>query len=187
MMGMSSVMHRHSWFWSCRSAWAKITHICFLLDRFIDRTSTGFDATGTLTVEGLNNPVSYIYTVAEHNTNERTIQGFSTGAKGKMYTCEKCPYVTYEKFEQYYGQFDYADKWVTAAFDGGSTSFANGNADFGAYSEVGRSGKFWHWLLGVVSLPVACMIHGARNLVLTSSSSFLLSILQRQSRRVLPT
>jgi hypothetical protein len=128
----------------------QLTHLLLLaclLPAVVDRTSKGFDANGTFTVEGLNAPVTYTYTVAEHNTNERTIQGFSAGAKAKMYTCEKCPYVTYEKFYQYYGQFDFADKWVTAAFDGGSTTFSNGNADFGAYSEDGRSGTFWHLLL----------------------------------------
>jgi hypothetical protein len=37
---------------------------------------------------------------------------------------------------------DYADAWVatrSAAFDEGSTSFANGNANFDGYSEGGRS------------------------------------------------
>eukprot|EP00964_Phaeocystis_antarctica_P081227 scaffold50792_cov69-Phaeocystis_antarctica.AAC.1 len=42
--------------------------------------------------------------------NFRTLQGFSTGAMGKMYDgCPGCPYKHYERFYDYYGDFDYAD------------------------------------------------------------------------------
>ena len=36
------------------------------------------------------------------------------------------------------GTSDYADKWVQAAFEGGKTSFVNGNADFSQYTMEGR-------------------------------------------------
>eukprot|EP00964_Phaeocystis_antarctica_P092874 scaffold59814_cov56-Phaeocystis_antarctica.AAC.2 len=40
----------------------------------------------------------------------RTLQGFSTGAQGKMYdNCPGCPYKHYKQFYDYYGDFDYAD------------------------------------------------------------------------------
>jgi hypothetical protein len=31
---------------------------------------------------------------------------------------------------------------LSAAFNGGATTFSNGDADFGQYTEEGRSGKF---------------------------------------------
>lgn len=82
---------------------------------------------------------AYSYDVLSDNRNERTLQGFSTTAEEKMYRCENCPYVTFEKFYQYYGAFDYANQWVMAAFDGRSTTFSKGNADFSGYSETGRA------------------------------------------------
>merc|ERR1712151_161365 len=73
------------------------------------------------------------------NVNERTIQGFSTSAEEKMYRCDNCPYATYRKFREYYGAFDYADKWINAAFDGTSTKFTRGNANFARYGFAGRT------------------------------------------------
>ena len=57
----------------------------------------------------------------------RTMKGFSTGAKGKMYDgCPGCPYRHYKMFYDYYGDFDYADKWVSAALAGDLMSFSSG-------------------------------------------------------------
>ena len=57
----------------------------------------------------------------------RTMKGFSTGAKGKMYDgCPGCPYRHYKMFYDYYGDFDYADKWVSAALAGTDMSFSSG-------------------------------------------------------------
>ena len=69
----------------------------------------------------------------------RTLKGFSTGAYGKMYdgtalkegsttalACPGCPYKHYEMFYDYYGDFDYADKWVSAALGGTDMSFTSG-------------------------------------------------------------
>ena len=41
-------------------------------------------------------------------------------------------------FHDYYGEWDYADVLVQAAFSGTSTDFKNGNADFSDLSLVGR-------------------------------------------------
>ena len=82
---------------------------------------------------------AYTYDALSDNGNERTLQGFSTSAEEKMARCVNCPYATFEKFYQYYGQFDYANQWVMSAFDGRSTTFSNGNADFSGYTEVGRA------------------------------------------------
>jgi hypothetical protein len=94
-------------------------------------------ANGTIVVDGQT--FSYTYDILSNNVNGRTLQGFSLQAEEKMYRCENCPYLTYDKFYKYYGVFDYANQWILAAFDGRSTSFANGNADFSMYTEVGRA------------------------------------------------
>merc|ERR1719407_298466 len=55
----------------------------------------------------------------------RTLQGFSTGAKSKMYDgCPGCPYTHYKQFYDYYGSFTYADDWALAALDGTALTFA---------------------------------------------------------------
>merc|ERR1719353_1894444 len=65
----------------------------------------------------------------------RTLQGFSTGAKSKMYDgtatnddgslkCPGCPYKHYKQFYDYYGAFTYADDWALAALDGTELTFA---------------------------------------------------------------
>lgn len=97
-----------------------------------------FAASGTLNIDG-EGTFTYTYDPLIDNNNGRTLQGFSTEARAKMHDCPNCPYATYEKFYQYYGAFDYADQWVMAAFDGQSTKFANGNADFGLYGFDGRT------------------------------------------------
>jgi hypothetical protein len=92
---------------------------------------------GTLTIGG--NEHSYTYKPATDNNNGRTMSGFSTGAGEKMRTnCKGCPYPDFEYFYNYYGTDDYADQWVNAAFDGTSTQFRNGNADFSRYSLDGK-------------------------------------------------
>ncbi|KAL3909438.1 MAG: hypothetical protein SGILL_008088, partial [Bacillariaceae sp.] len=97
-----------------------------------------FTATGTLTIEG-EGSFTYAYDPLSDNNNGRTLQGFSTAGKEKMHDCPNCPYVTYEKFYQYYGAFDYANQWVLAAFNGQPTNFANGNANFRQYEITGRT------------------------------------------------
>jgi len=101
-------------------------------------TNGCFAASGTVEIDGFE-PITYTYTVPEDSNNGRTIAGFSTGAKAKMYECDNCPYVDYKKFFDYYGSFDYANQWVLAAFSGGKTSFQNGNADFGEFTFAGRT------------------------------------------------
>ena len=52
-----------------------------------------------------------------------------------------CPYATYSRFYEYYGDFDYADKWVSAALAGESMSFSSGNHgpnDFSALGDAAR-------------------------------------------------
>ena len=84
---------------------------------------------------------TYSYNPLTKNYNARTLQGFSVEAEEKMYKCTSCPYKTYNKFYEYYGAFDYGNKWVLAAFNKGSTNFAKGNASFNSYGMEGTSGK----------------------------------------------
>ena len=91
---------------------------------------------------------TYTYDPLKDNKNERTLQSFSTKAEELMWDCQfgsshsNCPYPTYSKFYQYYGVFDYGNQWIMAAFEKTQTKFSNGNADFSAYSDLGRVGTF---------------------------------------------
>merc|ERR1719262_923911 len=68
-----------------------------------------------------------LYTVGGNSKTAapfRTLQGFSTGAKSKMYDgCPGCPYKHYKQFYDYYGSFTYADDWALAALDGTTLTF----------------------------------------------------------------
>merc|ERR1719460_2522609 len=72
----------------------------------------------------------------------RTLQGFSTGAKSKMYDgCPGCPYKHYKQFYDYYGSFTYADDWALAALDGTTLTFAAPASltfDFGDAADAAR-------------------------------------------------
>ena len=94
---------------------------------------------GNIVIDGASYP--YTYNALTNTRNGRTLQGFSLQARDKMYDCsgQNCPHSTYSKFYNYYEQFDYADRWVTAAFEGRQTDFANGNADFAEYGYEGRA------------------------------------------------
>jgi hypothetical protein len=96
-----------------------------------------FEATGSVVIDGVGT-VQYTYNPLTDNVNRRTLQGFSTSAEERMNQCANCPYKTFKMFRDYYGSSDYADKWVTAAFDGTATSFTNGNADFSLYGCDGQ-------------------------------------------------
>ena len=43
-----------------------------------------------------------------------------------------CPYADFQYFYDYYGKADYANHYVTSAFNNVMTTFGNGNADFTA-------------------------------------------------------
>jgi len=96
-----------------------------------------FASNGMLTIDGEN--MNYTYDPKTQNVNKRTIRKFSTTAEEKMYRCDNCPYKTFKKFREYYGFFDYADKWIDAAFDGSGTKMGRGNANFARYGFKGRA------------------------------------------------
>merc|ERR1719258_344725 len=102
----------------------------------IDETKTvlvSFDSDGGRTV------LKDVGATAIKHKNGRTLAGFSTGAGKKMLKdCGKdCgngkrDYVDFMKFKAYYGVNDYADHWVTKAFDKEKTAFTGpaSNTDF---------------------------------------------------------
>eukprot|EP00965_Chrysotila_dentata_P233647 6199712-Pleurochrysis_carterae.AAC.1 len=88
-----------------------------------------FSPTTTLTINSV--PVISISATAVENLNGRTLQIFSTKAQDLMYdNCPGCPYKHYKMFYDYYGRFNYVDRWVTAALHGNDTDFNSGNALF---------------------------------------------------------
>ncbi len=100
-----------------------------------------FPSNGTVSINGKE--YTYNYDQTTENKNGRHIKGFSTAARGKMYEgCTGCPFPEYLKYYNYYGVFDYANDWITAAFTGGSTSINNFPADFSKYQFIGRGGKY---------------------------------------------
>jgi len=85
---------------------------------------------GTLDIEGIGS-VDYTYSVADDNKNGRSFGGWSETADSTLGN---------EKFEKYYGQADYINEWVTAAFEGRATNFPGlGGADFSTYGYDGRN------------------------------------------------
>ena len=85
------------------------------------------------------------YTVGGNSMSKgsfRTLQGFSMKAQWKMYEgCPGCPYKHYSMFYDYYGDFDYADKWVSAALAGTSMSFTSGKHGPNAFSALGDAAR----------------------------------------------
>jgi hypothetical protein len=76
----------------------------------------------------------YKYDVREENFNGRYLKRLSSDADQAMRPCPQCGYYPdFKKFVDYYGNVDYAHRWINAAFYGEQTNFENGrgNADFG--------------------------------------------------------
>jgi len=103
-----------------------------------------FAASGDVTLNSSSNgnndiiTAAYTYDPLTNNINKRTLQGFSTDAERTMGTCDACPYLTFDKFYDYYGTYDYANQLVLAAFAGSNTNFQNFNNDFGVYEYEGK-------------------------------------------------
>jgi hypothetical protein len=92
---------------------------------------SGLNGTGSITPEGAS-AASYTYDPATGNTNDRTLQYFSSTANEKMRhesSTSNPFYDSFVKFLNYYGDATYGDKWVTAAYNGESTGFSSGRGD----------------------------------------------------------
>ena len=105
-----------------------------------------FAASGSMAIDGVGD-ATYTYDPLSDNINKRSIQGFSTAAKKKMAECENCPYKMYEKFYDYYGQYDYANQITLAAMSGQKTNFDNFDMDMGLYGFDGRTRKLCYIIL----------------------------------------
>ena len=76
------------------------------------------------------------------SSGNRTMRGFSTSAQSKMYNgCPGCPYKHYSRFYDYYGDYDYADKWVSAALSASDMSFSSGRHSPNAFSTLGNDAR----------------------------------------------
>lgn len=110
------------------------------LDEERVHTEGCLDERNVIEVEG-SSPMtlSYSYNFDLDNRNSRTLASFSTDAKALMYDCPQCPYNTYQKFYDYYGEYDYANQFIMTALDQGTTTFRMGNADLSGYDLAGRA------------------------------------------------
>jgi len=112
----------------------------------------------------------YAYAPLADNYNARTLAGL--GARARE---EHAGAPTFRKFVAYYGESDYADEWIRAAFGGASTFFRNGNPDFGRFDLEGRAAavqfgtvvlNLWMYVMGLVEGAVAgCVPWGADGVV----------------------
>ena len=76
------------------------------------------------------------------SSGNRTMRGFSTSAQSRMYSgCPGCPYAHYSRFYDYYGDFSYADLWVSAALAGTNMSFSSGRHGPNDFAVLGTAAR----------------------------------------------
>ena len=108
---------------------------------------TGFAENGLVSFiplgsAGAVDKYTYSYDIRQDNNNDRTIQSFSTKAEEKMRPAPGQAYFKdFQTFVDYYGDTDYANKWILAAFGGNSTSYSSGRGDADFAPLVGNAGK----------------------------------------------
>ena len=73
----------------------------------------------------VDNTFAYSYNNRLDNNNLRTIQSFSTNASVTMKGPDGNYYKEFQSFVNYYGDTDYGDKWVTAAYQKNNTSYTS--------------------------------------------------------------
>ena len=75
--------------------------------------------------------------ITDHTASDLTIKGLSIDASDVLSGS-----ATYQLFVDYYGDPEYADRWVTASFDGKTTTLNDAvNVDFSKFDVEGRAGK----------------------------------------------
>ena len=80
--------------------------------------------------------LTYEYDIREDNDNDRTLQSLSTRADKEMKACDVCPYhEDFQLFLNYYGDADYANRWIMGASYRRQTNFKTGmgEADFSTF------------------------------------------------------
>lgn len=80
----------------------------------------------------------FTYNLFQDTKNLRTLQRLATDSEEIYRGCETCPLKTYLKYVSFYGDFEYADDMILAAFQQASTNLDTANVDFGGMSSVGR-------------------------------------------------
>ena len=55
--------------------------------------------------------------------------------------CEGCPHETYKRFYDYYGDYDYADKWVWAALNKKDMVFTSGKHGPNDFQQLGAAAR----------------------------------------------
>lgn len=110
---------------------------CFSL--IIDTFSSGFAENSNLTVGGQQVPYTTV-----RNINTRTIKGFSVRhERNKKNDGEGEYFRDFKMFLDYYGDPQYSDKLITAAFTQTQTQFSNFNFDFRTVEDVVRNGMYF--------------------------------------------
>jgi hypothetical protein len=100
---------------------------------------------------------SYDYEVRFDNRNDLTLQSLSLRAGTDMKEFGNRTHIPeYHAFVTYYGDEDYADKYITAAYLGQATKFTSGkgNVDFSTFATGGRMGQAEAMRKGIVYLSV---------------------------------
>ena len=116
------------------------------LPKDIQETDGCFESPGSVSFiseeTGQRYTLDYTYDTETGNINERTIHSMSANAarKFKRDGLPSRPYFhDFQKFVDYYGEPDFADKMVTAAMNAESYTFHSGSFDFSESTKEARS------------------------------------------------
>ena len=69
------------------------------------------------------------------------MKNFSTGARFELVDNNGNLYQTYQRFYAYYGDYDYADKWVSAALTGTNITFTSGRHGPNNFATLGDAAR----------------------------------------------
>jgi uncharacterized protein YcnI len=86
---------------------------------------SGFSDKSGSTVQISKGNFTYTYDQRIDNMNSRTLQGMSKTAETRFLVADQY-FEEYQQFVDYYGDYDYADKFIKAADTATNTDFENG-------------------------------------------------------------
>uniref|UniRef100_A0A6U2WPC8 Uncharacterized protein n=1 Tax=Entomoneis paludosa TaxID=265537 RepID=A0A6U2WPC8_9STRA len=117
----------------------------------IPNSDTGgcLEETGTLSLEGKPETISYSYSTANDIKSDHTIRNFSINAKSKFKahgSTHGAFFKDFQKYVDYFGVPDFGDKIISAAFDKSSVSFDDRSLvlEFGNFSPRARRSLIIH-------------------------------------------
>jgi hypothetical protein len=129
--------------------------------RITDADKDGcFVGNGELGIGGstmeLADAFEYDYEIRYDNHNDLTLQSLSLRAGTDMKEFGNTHIPEYHAFVSYYGDEDYADKYITAAYYGQDTEFTSGKGDidFSTFATGGRMGQAEAMKKGIAYLSV---------------------------------